>query len=342
MGFFAVLRGSADAAPFSIRECHLNLWSLGGIGRRVFKFDVGLWLEAEREFADLQIAIPFGSSQHKDLADVTRNHQISELIFSGPPPAKPVSVFSAEVDEKLSGKDYTLWNVELAQKVATKESIYVRLRFEVDDKGRVWTWKRWLFGSYGATVDIRVAEVREAVGVRNWEGLKDRIVTIDALYLFVIAPSTLQATGMSPAPTYIRLLEGKAWKPYIGRATDLFHSDKLVIYQWRNFSSEKDAKPIDPQHPYRVFLDLNRASVLGNPIVASVVAFAIVLGAALLAVNGEEIVTSAAFVWSGFSIGIAFLGLTGVLLILRFVGFIRRPVLKAFLLFENFLYGADD
>ena len=242
----------------------------------------------------------------------------------------------------LSGKDFTLWNIELSNKVEADEEVYVRIRFEVDNKGRTWIWKRWLLGAYGAIVDMRVSEVREAVGVPQWDGLKDRIVPIDTLNLFVIAPSTLQVAAINPTPRYIRMLEGKAWVPYIGRAPDLFRTGKLIVYYWRHRSEDQDGRKITPESPFRVFMDLNRASVLGNPIVAGTLAFVAVFFGSLLAINAKDIFASTELIWAAIATGITLASVVGIGLVLSIFGDLRRLAQRLFFSFENLIYGSHD
>lgn len=340
MGFFAVVRDSPDEPPFKVLECHLNLWSLGGLGRRVFKFDVGLRLQGSDDFSEFRLAVPFGTSRYKNLARATRNNEIAELLFGGPAPAPVAVSYTAQVEPAMSGKDYTLWRVELPNRVKRQEEVYVRIRFDVDNKGREWIWKRWLWGAYGAIVDLRVADVREAVGVPNWEGLKERIVPIERLNLFVMAPSSLQAAAMSPTPRYIRVLEGKAWVPYIGRAPDLFRTGKLIVYSWR--SDEHAQECIDTHTPFRVFLDLNRASVLANPLVAGAFATLTVFLGSLMAINIGDITRSTHVAWGAVAAVLA-VGSIGLLsLVLRFVSGLRRIAQRAFFWFENLVYGSQE
>lgn len=341
MGFFAVIRDSAEAAAaFRIKECHVNLWSLGGLGRRVFTLDVGLWLEATRSFSAVRLAIPFGTSGHQDLSHLMKNQQIADLIFGGPVPAEPISSYKAAKDESLSGKDHSVWNIELAQTVNPEDEVYLRVRFDISDKGRGWIWKRWLLAAYGALVDVRIAEVREAVGLSKWDGLIARIVPIETLNLFIVAPSTLQAAAISPTPRYIRVLEGKAWVPYIGRAPDLFRSGKLIVYYWRYRSEDYAKKVIEPDYPFRAFLDLNRPSTFANPVVAIVLALSVVVAGSLIANHDSDIVSSAAFLWGLITAALAAAGLGLVTLVMRIIPSARNAGERIFLAVENALYKA--
>lgn len=293
MGYFAVI-SDGDEAAFRVSECHINFWSLGGLGHRVFQFDVGLRLIASKPFSLVKMVIPLGTNPNgwHDLAEVIRTPSISELIFGGPAPATVANVLKAERDEALSGKAYSFWTLRLASEVQTEA--YVRVRFDVVDRGREWIWKRVGLATSGAIVDLRVAETREAVNVEAWQALKNKIVPIEELNLFVMAPSTLQLKVTSPIPRYIRLLEGRAWGSYIGRAPDLFRTGKLIVYYWRHKSTE-DVPPIDVDNPFRAFLDLDKQDLLttfGNRTQALLLVFATVLFAGLLGPHTGDIARS--------------------------------------------------
>jgi hypothetical protein len=187
---------------------------------------------------------------------------------------------------------------------------------------------------------LRIAEVREAVGLSKWDGLIERIVPIETLNLFVVAPSTLQAAAISPAPRYIRVLEGNAWAPYIGRAPDLFRSGKLIVYYWRHKSEDEGKRAIDPDNPFRAFIDLNRPSIFANPIVAILLALSVVIAGSLFAKHDSDIISSAAFLWGLGSAVLAAFSLGLVTLIVRLVPKVRNACEKIYLAIENALYKA--
>jgi hypothetical protein len=127
----------------------------------------------------------------------------------------------------------------------------LRVRFAVSSVGRSWNWKRFWLARCGALVDVRFADLREAWNVPKGNELKDRIVPIEQLNFFVVAPANFHLLVTSPPVHYIRILEGKAWEKYLNRKTNLFSSEKLCIYQWRN------EKPIKTDQPLRVFLQMH-------------------------------------------------------------------------------------
>lgn len=275
MSFFAVLKAENSTA-LQILDCHLNLWSMEGIlGHRLFFFDVGLAVNGcdQQGTSTFELAIPFGTRAGglSDLGQKLRNEEVLNLIFSG---SAKLSASGTQSSIDYGGKqlrlcfvdtgksqqvtdtpDFSIWNVHLAETVKQGHPAYIRLRFEVDCLGRAWLWKRSAGAKNGALVDIRVGDVRGAP-TPNGRLLASRVLNIEKLFVFVIAPFWLKLQTASPILHYIRILEGKVWEPYLGIATRLFGNDKSVIYQWRkeNVSADKDA--------FHAFLYLGRDSPL--------------------------------------------------------------------------------
>jgi hypothetical protein len=271
MGFFAVMRENAYD-DFDVIACHLNLWSLGGLlGHRVFLFDVGLRLKNKREngLTKVRLAIPFGTDKEslEDLHDMMLDQSAARLIFG-----RPVKIDDSKIDYDSGGQipvvsvcsgestlstelsdsrvGYSLWVIKISPTIKKDEESYVRIRFELRNLGRAWVWKRSGFAKTGALVDLRVADVRQAIS--KWNALEDQIVPIKQINVFVISPASLQFRAASPRCHYMRLLEGAMWEPYLRRKSGR-RPEKLVIYEWRN---DKNSV-IDSTHPFRVLLDLS-------------------------------------------------------------------------------------
>jgi hypothetical protein len=271
MSFFAVLRdGSED--NFDVIACHLNLWSIGGLlGHKVFLFDVGLRLKNkhEKDLTKVRLAIPFGTDKEslEDLHDMLLNQSAARLIFGRPVkidgskidydtgvqiPVAAVSSGESELKTEFSDsrRGYSLWAIKISPAIKNDEECYLRVRFEIYNLGRTWIWKRSGLVKTGALVDLRVADVRQAVS--KWNVLEDQIVPIQGINVFVISPASLQFRATSPSCHYMRLLEGTVWEPYLRRKSGM-RPGKLVIYEWRN---KKDSV-IDSADPFRVLLDLS-------------------------------------------------------------------------------------
>jgi hypothetical protein len=274
MGFFAVLSDPANpASDFAVLKCHLNFWSLSGIlGRRNYLWDVGLHIKVGLQpFSSFQVAIPSGTTLAVcDLHDKLLDQKIDEMIFGkstrvganqieydGTSLQIPMLDSSASrVDTDRSTRNFTLWTLYTAKPVNPNTDIYLRVRFTVSSVGRCWQWKRFWLARYGALVDVRFADLREAWNVPKGAELKDRIVPIEQLNFFVVVPATYHLLVTSPPVHYIRILEGRSWEKYLDRKTKFWRSEKLCIYQWRN------AIRITKDEPLRVFLQLH--SQLGS------------------------------------------------------------------------------
>jgi hypothetical protein len=290
MGFFAILRQGADEPDsFAVNECHVNLWALKGILRRDFYWDVGLRIRAVNgDFHTFQLAIPSGVPFDglTDLSETLLTPRIAEMIFGrpietygqkrqinydgkGPILLSYVPSAEAALDSARSGSDFTLWTLKLANAIHAGTETYIRLRFAVDSIGRVWSWKRFGLSRYGSLVDVRFSDVREAWNVKDGDSLQQRIVPIEKLNFFVVAPSSFHLVETSPPVHYIRILEGRAWEKYLRRRVSLFGKEKLSIYQWRN----PKGCPVTTVSPLRVYLDLSAqlsAFSLPNLLIATI------------------------------------------------------------------------
>ena len=269
MGFFAVLNDPTDAAcDFTVLKCHVNFWSLSGIlGRRNYFWDVGLDIKVgAHQFSSFQVAIPSGTTNSVyDLHDKMQDPRIGEMIFGKPvqvganaieydgtPLQLPRLAASDAILDTRGARNFSLWTLRTTMPIAPQSHIYLRMRFTVSSVGRCWQWNRFWLSRYGALIDVRFADLREAWNVPNGDELKDRIVPIKELFFFVIAPATYQLLVTSPPVHYIRILEGRAWEKYLNRKTALWRTQKLSIYQWRS------VKAITTSDPLRVFLQLHR------------------------------------------------------------------------------------
>jgi len=321
MGFFAVVREQDQ--PFEVELCHLNLWSLAGLFRRAFFWDVGLQLKADdnNKLSKFSLALPFSTEPGgmKDLSASLKSPEVSELIFG-----TSVSISGSEIkytkedgifdlvlgqisetesdrEKKRSGTTFSYWNLILAEPIPPGQRRYIRVRFEVYNLGRTWIWKPF---KSGAIIDLRVADLRETISLQPWNDLKSRIIPVADLYLFVIAPSWLQHASSSPSLKYMRLLEGRVWENYLGRKTDFFRLEKMVIYYWRRGSAKtlgnaletntsgKEVKT-DTVSPFRAFLDLDKTNVIsaaGNLVLTVLAVFFAALIAGIYGSHPKDLV----------------------------------------------------
>jgi hypothetical protein len=276
MGFFALLSDPDETGvDYEILRCHLNFWCLSGLFRHTYFWDVGLDIQVgNKTFSKFQLAIPSRTTaQFRDLINQVQDHAIAQMIFG-----KPVTISdnllefdgarmsltrigSGTVDEGSSGPGFSLWNLRTANPVSAGSRIYLRLRFEVRSVGRCWQWRKFVASRYGALVDVRISDVREAWNVNGGDALKSRIVPINKLYFFIVAPARFHLVATSPPVHYIRILEARAWEAYLERRATILGRDKLTIYQWRNEGS----KAIAANEPFRVFLDLHKELGVASP-----------------------------------------------------------------------------
>lgn len=287
MPLFAVL-GEQDVV-FRLRKCHLNLWALPGILRTHFYCDVGLKVSVGegKPLSRVRILLPFGTREDglTDLSDLIREPNVSRLIFGEPVQVTDNGVLTYR-DETLrvrsisaadkptnSGRGRTaesLWTLKVQPAASIGSDYYLRARFEISDLSATWLWKRGLvLKRIGANVDFRVCDVRETSTTLGSE--EGSILPIENLYVFVVAPLSLQAQSFSPPLRYTRVLEGRAWARYLESAVTPRPSTKLVVYYWRaaqptipqgtlpGFEVGGDGHlSTNPLNPFRAFLDLSR------------------------------------------------------------------------------------
>jgi hypothetical protein len=89
MGSFAFLRKPEDPA-YTIEECHINFWSLGGLfSRRIFFFDVGAMIGVaapDINISLIHLSLPFSTlgaqSEWKDLGELmVSDRDTTQLVF---------------------------------------------------------------------------------------------------------------------------------------------------------------------------------------------------------------------------------------------------------------------
>ena len=223
--------------------------------------------------SEFELAIPFGTDENSllDITDKLEDTSTLNLIFSGSASysTNPVPTINYDGTDLIlraidlnescrkqgcCNNQISVWKIRLASDLEPNLPIYVRMRFLITGLGRTWVWRRSLFSNNGALVDFRVGDVRGTEGFATNIN-ESRIVPIERLFVFIIAPAWLELRTASPELHYIRLLEGRPWWPYLGFASSVFKEEKLVIYQWRD-DDGVDAN----QKTFHSFLDLSRHS----------------------------------------------------------------------------------
>jgi hypothetical protein len=278
VSFLAVLRPDDPQAVFDVPLCHVNLWSLGAVGpRRTLVLDIGLTVRArEHAVTSVTVALPVGTGDKvEDLASKVLDTEIAGLIFdkevTKPAPAeirfadRPTRVVrirttTSKQAEANRSKDFSVWTLELATPIDPGTSAYLRARFSVTGSGRTWQWQRSYLARTGAIVDFRICDVRGTATVAGGDELRGRIMPIGRAHVFVMVPAWLHQRATSPAPKYVRLLEGSVWAGYLGRAPEIRNRSKLVVYYWRHGQenppetppADADAPPPPPAPPVTV------------------------------------------------------------------------------------------
>jgi hypothetical protein len=262
VGYFAVLRQDGAALP-GIRRCHVNVWSLSSLlpGRRLLYFDVGLELVAGAEqVSEVELMLPFrveeghwpgGARTAQDLYATITNRDVAELVFGGPvdfdqhgddtflgigdyeEPLKLARVRPSGIkrnEDEIQRSDSSVYKVPLDVPIPAAESRYVRLRWRVFGAAPLWSWKR-LNG--GARFDFRVCDVRESRFADADHHLRQRMIPIDEINVFLIAPAKYQIATTSPEAKYLRILEAGAWRDYLSGAAYLTLRSEMLVYYWR-------------------------------------------------------------------------------------------------------------
>jgi hypothetical protein len=364
VAFFAVLRDEEQSLDFSVKACHINLWSLAALGgRRRLLLDVGLRLVAGDEPIDrLSIAIPLATSAIKDISHTVLERRTASLVFDEDVTfprqnvihyrqedleVRGIQESRSEPDEGRAARDFSLWNVRLDGNVEPRREVYLRIRFSVVGHGSTWQWQRFLFvAKNGALIDFRIADIRSSITVRDGTALISRVVPIEWLAFFVIVPRWLRERATNPPPTYVRILEGPVWRPYLNRKPELLKRSKLIVYYWRREGQ------ISMARPFRVFLDLAREpgyTPLGSQL--STVALLVLGTWMVFRLNVRNLVATLTFGTYHFGqrLGV-WLGLTGAAGLVTFllsrriqtIADLARSARRLWLRLEDrFFFGAD-
>lgn len=290
MGYFAVL-AAPDGPSFSPVKCHVNLWALAGAapGRRLWYLDVGLDIQAhDVPLTAIQLLLPVDIEVggHADLFDALSSQDVLELVFGGPVDLSTdraadvqrlrgagIDLECARIDapnveyHNILDRHSSLITVPLQRPVPPAERRYVRMRFRVFGMGPTWRWRGPLLARTGGRLDLRVSDVRESRSAVGERMLRDRVLPIDNLFVFVMLPNWLRPALANPDLAYVRTLESGAWTEYLKGAPHLGRADGLVVHYWKHVSPARDGTgtgtppgAITADNPFRGFLDVERPS----------------------------------------------------------------------------------
>lgn len=302
MGFFAVVKPlhSADLndplpQEFAVEKLDVNVWCLPRFfGRFLIFCDIGVRLRADTAVTALSIGIPFQTTSGalSDLYGPLGSPETAALVFGEPvvgennaaldrdsdfATRQRISIEGSRLLRSLSSSAFSLWHVAFDHSQQPGSTHYYRMRFRVKDFGRTWTWRRTYFRRVGALVDLHFCDPRDAALVpqgTRYETEERLIAPIGQLNAFVIVLASMRMRKTSPELRYLRLLEGRRWERYLGRATDLRRRQKFLVHYWR-------AQSVRVGDEFRAFLELGRnTESLGWPAmvtVAALAAFGVVL-----------------------------------------------------------------
>src|SRR5262249_10256711 len=124
----------------------------------------------------------------------------------------------------------------------------------------------------GVIFDFRFYDEREALSGNTIRGLCNNLVAAKRLNVFLLFPWYYQLINTCPNLQYSRLLEGEAWKPYLGTTGWSFwgkRSEKIVTYQWRSYG-KTDGKQTLPVKPVPITLAAQSGTVSVEFVLASV------------------------------------------------------------------------
>lgn len=91
--------------------------------------------------------------------------------------------------------------------------------------------------------DFRVYDVRESRFAESERPLRERMIPIDEINVFLITPSKYQVTTTSPQLKYLRMLEAGAWRQYLRGTAYLWLRGAMVVYYWRHKPDREAAQP---------------------------------------------------------------------------------------------------
>ncbi len=270
MGFLGIMQ-DPHGAPFCVPELNVNLWVLPGLlGRRVVYLEVGIHLQAPSEAAltSFILLLPGGTEEQPvDLADPLVDPKVAKLIFGEQVDIKegrlcfaegkdveilPISTTETIKDATKSDSNFSHWRVQLARPV--RETAYVRLRFRIRTRGRMLLVRGFGMFASRMLVNIRVSDLRESVTVPDEAIYQRALLPIEKLTCHIVLPARFRAPAVGAASLLLppRILEGRVWERYLGRATYLLRQGKLTVYPWHHDDQ------ITLNRPFRAFIDVNR------------------------------------------------------------------------------------
>lgn len=275
MSSFALLR-SNGSAPIDTERVDLNIWVLPSLFRRhVYLCDIGICCSLEEDVIaqpiEFELRVPFlpDDGNPTDLMPRMRSSEmLCSLVFGNSDlrlKRDDNGTWVSDDDGPLLLTDLpdirrqtapgpetrsASWMISTGpMTLPAKTRLYLRLRTTTHSPNRMWTWQTGNRRNSYALCDLRFNEFREN-GENNFPAYFSRVINPHKINGFLIISAQYREVRASPAPEYIRVLEGDAWAKYLGRRLSRSGEPFLVTY-WKDVS-------ISPAHPYRAFMEVER------------------------------------------------------------------------------------
>lgn len=207
------------------------------------------------------------------------------------------------------GAEVSVWRLQAEHENLPVDSIYMRVRFKVDNPGKTWVWQPGVRRRAHSISDIRVSEFRTTKAGGSLPDYANDYLPADRVNAFVIMSAKYKVGRVSPEPKYVRVLESPAWEAdYLHRRLSRRKEDFIITYWGR------DAVTADK--PLRAFIEVERRrpTALKSAMVASLSTILVILLA--LPVGGFT-TSAAAVVLKTSRLLVAGLTLTAIVALLR-------------------------
>lgn len=280
MSFFSVLKVDGST-QFSVSKLDINLWVLPGLlSQEVLLCDIGVRLQLVGQVDSatpliFDLSLPFYTYPDglTDLIPHIRDQPtLFNLIFgetgSSPQPDGDSWVYndgdgvvllqSLDLDDcsqrLIAEKSvFSLWRISVGRAIVPENSVvYMRFRFRIRKGGLTWSWQKGERRRSHAICDLRVNELRDKPQLDKSPDFANRTMPIARVNCFTVVPARHKAGRISPAPKYVRILEGEAWAPYLLRRLSR-SGEPFVITYWPKFD-----KQVTPGSPFRAFQEVER------------------------------------------------------------------------------------
>jgi hypothetical protein len=253
---------SQDNDP-RIDECHVNLWVLPALMGTRYLLDLGFYLENRGTSGSLQklrLVVPMADPEPYCLVSrMEAKPQSWDVIFS--PTSRVIAnravrkAVTLEKQEELSKKleKHSVWRLTLSPtSLQPHETGYVRTRFGSYTRPACLERIRVSGGlSSEDRLDLRLYDWREIAELQEVAThFRDLVVPVEKSFVYVVAPRVRTVDLCSPSLAYIRVLEDRLWRLYLGRRLSFCRSArKMLVFSWKRTDGTNSG-------PHRIFATL--------------------------------------------------------------------------------------